>query len=220
MSKRHAHLALYENAYGALTRPSDPRLETLKVDIVAGRYSLHSTALPNDLDEIASERGWGLQVMEELLLGGFLEYGPHANRFTRRDQVMVEEQLDSLAAIEAVCLIRMQYTDLKNVQQTICRHQDCVQISLGSVDKLDFALAAQRLFLTIVAAIARENLLQRYTMLGLPTLAYAWARQLTDVPAAAIAEAYNRFAMSFLNQDYVAAALDVAALRRLRQQAY
>lgn len=217
MSKRHTHLAIYEKAYGALTRPADPRLETLKVDIVAGRYALHSTALPNDLDEIAAERGWGLQVTEELLLGGFLEYGPHANRFTRRDQVKVEEQLDSLAAMEAVCLIRMAYTDLKNVQQTICRHQEAVQSSLVSANKVDFAMAAQRLLLTIVAAIARENLLQRYTMLGLPTLAYAWARQLSDVPAPAIAEAYNRFAISFLNQDYVAAALDIAALRRLRK---
>ncbi|EXS71205.1 hypothetical protein [Sphingobium sp. Ant17] len=219
MSKRHTHLAIYEKAYGALTRPSDPRLETLKVDIVAGRYALHSTALPNELDEIAGERGWGLQVMEELLLGGFLEYGPHANRFTRRDRVKVEEQLDSLAAMESVCLIRMTYTDLKHVRESIWRHQEAVQISLQSADKVDFAIAAQRLLLTIVAAIARENLLQRYTILGLPTLAYAWARELSDVPGQVIAEAYDRFSTSFSNQDYVAAALDIAALRRLRQHA-
>lgn len=132
-----------------------------------------------------------MRVTEELLLGDSLSTDLTQTALPRRDRLKVEEQLDSLAAMEAVCLIWMEYSDLKNVLGTINHQQWAVQSTLRSVNKLDFALSAQRLLFTIVAAIARENLLQRYTMLGLPTLAYAWAKDLSTLPEDVISDAYN-----------------------------
>ncbi|RKF17720.1 hypothetical protein D6851_15795 [Altericroceibacterium spongiae] len=189
-------------ALDCLAASADPRIESLRWKVIREYSGLREVVTPLLVSQIgAGDVEWGHLAFHELRSQGFIEI-VHAEfvwgNFT--DQSM-SLHLESISTLLTAALVRMKA--LKNTpvfDDLTYRQKELHRVSKG-LDGLSIALAIQKIFLPIIAAVNSPVLLNEYINQTKLAFIYHWSDHFNETYSAHMIDIANKIVDAILNSE-------------------
>lgn len=177
--------SLFDAVAQRLSPSPERKIEALRWR--AARGEAPETALsPALLARLTEEDdAWAARAFADLMQCGFIQAQLTAYAWANLDALSIRLEFDVLSSIEAIVALRFGYADCSGALVAVKRQLALITEAAAEGDALGVTLETQRLLLGIIAAVDGGELFREYAAYARPSLAYAWACQLTktDLPA-------------------------------------